>query len=276
LLGLAVLASLGACRKSTPIAADSSVPARVVSLSPSTTEAVVAIGARASLVGRSRYCDYPPDIKALPEVGGYVDPNLEAILALHPTLVVGARGPAGTRITDDLATHGVETYFPATESFDAIDAMITGLGARLDRAKEARDLVASMHAREDEIERRYASARRPRVLLVFGVSPVVVAGPKTFADEMLARAHTENAMASGTGYPTLGMEHVLALDPDAIIDAAWGERGKEALRADAPGWGKLRAIREGRVVHLTDESVLRPGPRVGDGLEALARAVHGF
>lgn len=277
LLCLAVLAAAAAaCRRSPTGTAAPASSARVVSLSPSTTEALAAIGARDALVGRSRYCDFPPDVKALPEVGGYVDPNLEAILALRPTLVVGARGPSGTRTTDDLAAHGIATYFPPTESFEAIDAMIAGLGARLDRAKQAEAVVVSMHAREEELERRYASATRPRVLLVFGVTPAVVAGPKTFADEMLSRAHAENAVTAGSGYPTFGMEHVLALDPDVVVDAAWGERGQDALRPDAPGWGKLRAIREGRVVHLTDESVLRPGPRVPDGLAALARAIHGF
>lgn len=274
LLGLVAGVVAAACR-SPSRATSEPKSARVVSLSPSTTEAVAALGARASLVARSRYCDYPPDVKALPEVGGYVDPNLEAILALHPTLVVGARGPAGARITDDLAAHGVETFFPETESFEAIDAMITGLGARLDRTKEAADVIASMHAREAEIERRYATAKKVRVLFVFGVSPIVVAGPKSFPHEMLERAHAEDAVTEGAGYPTIGMERVLALDPDVVVDAAWGERGRDALRADAPGWGKLRAVREGRVAHLDDESVLRPGPRVPDGLEALARAVHG-
>ena len=274
-VALLFVAALAACHKE-PIKPAPEGAARVVSLSPSTTEAIAAIGAKDALVGRSRYCDFPPEVKALPEVGGYVDPNLEAILALRPALVVGARGPSGTRVTDDLGARGVATYFPATESFAEIDAMIAGLGGRLGREKEATALVSSMHAREDAIEARYAGRPKPRVLLVFGVSPVVAAGPKTFADEMLSRAHATNAVADGTGYPTMGMEKVLALDPDFVVDAAWGEHGKEALRPDAPGWGKLRAVQGGKVAHLDDESVLRPGPRVVEGVDALARAIHGF
>ncbi|MGH7280002.1 MAG: helical backbone metal receptor, partial [Polyangiaceae bacterium] len=91
---------------------------RVVSLSPSTTETMFAIHAGDELVGRSRYCDYPPEARALPEVGGYTDPNFEAILALHPDLVIGARGPLGPPLEERLKSHGASTYFPETETLD--------------------------------------------------------------------------------------------------------------------------------------------------------------
>src|SRR5580658_10794683 len=99
---------------------------RVVSLSPSTTEALAAIGARDELVGRSRYCDWPPDVASVPAVGGFVDPNFEAIVALKPDLVTGARGPAGRQVSDRLEALGIATYFPETESLASIDAMIVG------------------------------------------------------------------------------------------------------------------------------------------------------
>jgi len=269
------LAALAACKKSAPIAADKRAP-RIVSLSPSTTEAVCAVGARDRLVGRSRYCDYPQDVKSLPEVGGYVDPNLEAILALRPDLVVGARGPSGSTITDALGARGVATYFPQTESLAEIDAMIAGIGERTDHAKDASGLVASMHADLDALAKTLAGKPMPRVLFVFGISPIVCAGPSTFADEMIQRAHAKNAITEGTGYPTIGMERVLAIDPDVIVEAAFGEQGQQAIAKAASGWGHLRAVREDRVTHLTDETVLRPGPRVVRGIEALARAIHRY
>jgi iron complex transport system substrate-binding protein len=248
---------------------------RVVSLSPSTTEAVYAIGAGALLVGRSRYCDYPPEALALPQVGGYVDPNLEAILALEPTLVTGARGPAGAGTVNAIAARGVATYFPETESFAQIDAMILGLGARTAHEEGARALVDQVHTRVAQVERAVAGKARVRALLVFGLEPIVVAGPRSFADEMLAHAGAENAVREGSGYPTLGLETVLALDPDVVLNGAIEEsHGKERIAKDTPGWQKLRAVREGRVVPLEDESVLRPGPRIGEGLARLARAVH--
>lgn len=114
-----------------------------------------------------------------------------------------------------------------------------------------------------------------RVLLVFGLEPLVVAGPGSFPDEMLRKVGATNAVEAGGAYPALGIERVLALDPDVVIDAAMGEaRSAERMGKDAPGWGRVRAIREGRLVAVSDESVLRPGPRIADGLERLARAVH--
>jgi iron complex transport system substrate-binding protein len=264
-----VLALLG-CTK-----ARASRGTRIVSLSPSTTEAIYAIGAGPLLVGRSRYCDYPKDVLALPQVGGYVDPNLEAILALEPTLVTGARGPSGSGTVDALGARGVATFFPETESFDQIDAMILGLGTRTGHDADARALVDKVHARVGEVARAVDGKARPRVLLVFGLEPIVVAGPRSFPDEMLARAGAANAVTEGRGYPSLGMETVLVLDPDVVLNAAMEEaNGKERIGKDTPGWQKLRAVREGRVVALEDEAVLRPGPRVGDGLARIARAVH--
>lgn len=234
-----------------------------------------AIGAGAQLVGRSRYCDYPPAALALPQVGGYVDPNLEAILALTPDLVVGARGPTGEAIRGQLQEHGADSFFPETESLAQIDAMIRELGARTGHAEEAAHVIAELDAHEDAITRAASADAKTRVLLVFGLEPIVVAGPHGFPDEMLARAGAANVVTEGSAYPVLGIERVIALDPDLVLNAAVAEaHGAERITKDAPGWREVRAVKEGHVVALTDESVLRPGPRVADGLRVIAHAIH--
>lgn len=248
---------------------------RIVSLSPSTTETLAAIGARAELVGRSRYCDYPPDVVSLPAVGGFVDPNFEAIVALRPDLVTGARGPSGPQISERLGALGIATYFPDTESLANIDAMILGLGERTAHDAEARALVVTLHAREAEIQERVVAAPHPRTLLVFGLGPIVVAGPASFADEMLRGAGASNVVTEGAAYPTFGMERVLALAPEIVVDATMQEsRGVERITTDAPGWRELSAVKAGHVTALRDEAVLRPGPRVAEGMASLARAIH--
>src|SRR5258707_15896998 len=104
---IALALTFASCaRKSMPVA---SIP-RIVSLSPNTTETLFAIGAGDRLVGRSRFCDYPPEVRSIPSVGGYVDPSLEAILALAPHLVVGARGPAGPALAEKLGAIGIATF----------------------------------------------------------------------------------------------------------------------------------------------------------------------
>ena len=275
---LASLWMLTACAcHETPRGDSASAPIahRVVSLSPSTTEALAAIGARSTLVGRSRYCDYPPDVASLPSVGGYVDPNYEAILALSPDLVIGARGPAGPDLSSKLTARGVPTYFPVTESFDGIDAMLRGLGSRTGHLSEAEALVVRLHADESDVNHAVATSPPLRVLLLFGITPIVAAGPGGFPDEMLRRAGGTNVVTEGGAYPTLGLEHVVALDPDVILDSAWGEgEAKDRLGPTSPGWKELSAVKAGRVIALRDESVLRPGPRVAEGLRLLARAIH--
>jgi iron complex transport system substrate-binding protein len=250
-------------------------PARVVSLSPSTTEAIAALGALPVLVGRSRYCDYPPEVVALPEVGGYVDPNLEAIVALRPELVVGARGPAGRRIDDTLRARGVDTYFPPTESIADVFAMVSGLAEKLGRTSDGERVVARVQAHLAAIDAAVKSLEHPRVLLLFGIQPIVAAGPKGFGDEILRRAGGMNAVAQGDAYPQLDIEAVAGLDPDVIVDAAVAEEhGAQRISKSAGGWSRIRAVREDKVIALADEVVLRPGPRVDEGVATLARALH--
>jgi iron complex transport system substrate-binding protein len=272
LLGLVFLL---ACRRPPVAQRDAGADQRIVSLSPSTTEALFVIGAGPRVVGRSRYCDWPPEVAKLPQVGGYVDPSFEAILALRPDLVTGARGPAGAAMSERLEARGIATYLPKTESFAEIDAMILGLGERTGHVTEAKAKVAALDAQVTAVEKAVGSRPRPRVLFVFGLEPVSVAGPGSFADEMIRRAGGTNAVTEGGGYPTLGIERILTIDPDVVVNAAMAEaHGNERIRKDTPGWSKVRAVVSGRVVPVTDESVLRPGPRIGDGLTTLARAIH--
>ncbi len=247
---------------------------RVVSISPSTSEALFAIGAGDQVVGRSKFCNYPPEILARPQVGGFIDPNLEAILGLTPDLVTGARSPAGPGLVDKLGARGISTFFPETESFSQIDEMIRGLGTRTAHEREANALLDRLHGQIAGIERAVAGKPRVRVLLIFGLQPIVAAGPATFANEMLSHAGATNVIREGNAYPTLGIERVLALDPDIVINAAMAEAHSEEQISQSAGWRELRAVREGHLSALKDESVLRPGPRVGDGLALIARIVH--
>lgn len=270
-LGLLVGAGAVACSRRTPAVG---VASRVVSLSPSTTEAMFAIGAGTKLVGRSRFCDFPPEVASLPQVGGYVDPSFEAIFALRPDLVVGARGPLGPSIAQRIEARGVATYFAETESVAQIGEMIVGIGERVG-ATTARAVVDGIRARLARVARAVAGKATPRVLFVVGLEPIVACGPGTFADELLRLAGAVNAVRDGTGWPTLGMEHVIALDPDLVLNAAIAEgHGAQRIGTSTAGWSSMRAVKSGAVVAIADETVLRPGPRVPDALERLTLAIH--
>jgi len=250
---------------------------RVVSISPSMTEAVFAIGAGSLLVGRSRFCDYPPEAAALPAVGGFADPSLEAIVALRPTLVVSARGPAGAALGQALEAQRISVYAPETESIAQIEEALLELGRRLHHEEGARAAVASIEASRRQVAALVSGRPRVRAAFLFDVAPIFAAGPGSFADELLREAGGENVVTVGGAYPTLDLERLLALDPEVILDGSADDHAPSPVirKADDPGWRRLRALREGRVRPLSASAVLRPGPRVGQGLLAVARALHG-
>ncbi|MFO0761353.1 MAG: helical backbone metal receptor [Byssovorax sp.] len=275
-LGALALGAASGCGRRAPSASG----ARVVSISPSTTEAVFAIGAGAMVVGRSRYCDYPPEVERLPAVGGFADPNVEAIVALAPSLVIGAHGPAGPALDQALSAHHIATFFPETESIAQIEHMLRDLGEKLGHQAGAAAAVAAIEQARSQVRAAVAGKPRARAVFLFDTSPIVGAGPGSFPDELIAEAAGENLIREGGAYPTLSIERLLALDPDVILDgASTGHDGGDAARIaalrTAPGFRDLRAVREGRIRPLTSNLVLRPGPRIGQGLIALARALHG-
>lgn len=275
-LAPAALALLGGCSRGHAPRVASGEAHRIVSVSPATTEALFAVGAGDRVVGRSRFCDWPPEAAKLPTVGGVIDADFEAILQLEPDLVIGNPGPASTRLAEKLTPFGVATWFPGIESLAAIDAMIAGVGERTGHAAQARQVASTFDERTAAVERSVASEPAPRVLMVLDVDPVVATGPKDFIDEMLRGAGAANVLATGGPWQTLDFEQIAALDPDVILDASplTGGSGASRIRPDAPGWTHVRAAREGHVVPVDDPRVLRPGPRAADGLASLARALH--
>jgi iron complex transport system substrate-binding protein len=272
----AVALAASNCHRASRRASDHDAPQRVVSLSPSTTEILFAVGVGKLVVGRSRFCDYPPEAAVIPVVGGFVDANLEEIVRLSPDLVVGARGPAGAALVEKLESLGIATLFPPAQSIAQIESAISEIATRVGAAERGTAVVASMRVRKKAIAAALAAEPRVRTLLVFGVTPVVVAGPESFPSEMLELAQGVNVVRGGGAYPAINAETLIELDPDVVINAAVagaaGEAG--AIDRDAPGWRELRAVREGHVAPLTDEAALRPGPRTADGIAAIARILH--
>jgi len=234
------------------------------------------LGSGARLVGRSRYCDFPPEVKGVRPVGGFVDPSLEAILGVKPDWVVGVQGPGLKDFAERLDARGIGTFFPPTQSFAEIGAMLVGLARLLGDEARGVAVKAAIDAERAAVERALAGLPRPRALLVFGLRPVVVAGGGSFPDEMLRLAGAENAITGEKQrFPTLGIERVLALDPDVVLDATGGAmREGISISPDLPGWSEARAVREGRLIVVSDDRILRPGPRVGQGLALLARSLH--
>jgi iron complex transport system substrate-binding protein len=243
---------------------------RVVSLAPSVTEILFALGAGQQVVGVTRYDDYPEAVRKLPKVGGFIDPDPEAVVALTPDLVVAVRTSGGRARIDTLARLGLSVLVVPAETTDDLWVAIRALGDVTGRAEAAASLTSRLKAELAAIRKRYREARPLRVLVVIGHRPLVAAGPGTYLDGLLGHLAAENVVTAGGAYPQLDLEATLALDPDAVIDVAM-------VRGDPGFWkrfGALRAVREGRVIAVEGESLLRPGPRLTAGLRDLGRSLR--
>lgn len=240
------------------------------------TETVFALGAGESLVGRTSFCDYPPEARAVPVIGGFTDISVEAIVALAPTLVVGERRPGGRDLASDLGAKGIECFFPPMYSLAQIEEMVRALGDRLGRVERARTIVHQIDRRIAAVKARVEREPSPKVLLLFDFRPLVGAGPDAFPNELLALAGAKNVVTTGGEYPRLSPEGVLALDPDVVIDGSAGAYtdSPETLLRSVPGLDALRALKTGHVARLVTNTALRPGPRIGEGVEELAGIIH--
>lgn len=240
------------------------------------TETAFAIGAGAKLVGRTTFCDYPEEAKKLPTIGGFIDANIEAILALEPTLVIGERRPGGRDLDQGLRDRGVETFFPPMFGVAQIRDMILQLGGKLEADAAAKEVVRRLDERLDRVRADVRDRPRPKVLFLFDFNPLVAAGPDAFPNELLGIAGATNAVTTGGEYPQLSPEGVLALDPDVVIDGSAGvyPEPPAVLLAAAPGLAALRVIASGRVHRLPTNAAVRPGPRIGDGVAEIAELVH--
>lgn len=250
-------------------------PARIVSLAPSLTETVFAVGAEAQLVGVSESCDYPPAARQKPRIGGIYTPSLEAILALRPDLVLATSEGNRLEHVRELEGLGLAVYVVRPVDFASTLESITRVGAMLGRDEAAARLVGTMRHRAEAVARAVAGGPRPRVLYVVWGSPLIVPGRNTLITDLIARAGGASVTAAERApYPRLSLEAAAERRPERVILARHGTVSvAEQLRA----WESLsvlHAVREGRVEAVDGDLVHRPGPRIVDGLVALARLLH--
>ena len=240
---------------------------RVVTLAPSLTEMVRAVEAGSTLVGVSRFDD-DPSVAKLPRVGGFVDPSVEAVVALKPDLVLVQPGPGNKRPVEKMAELGVPVLLLPLHTVTDTLAALREVGRALGRDKEAEALVSRIEATRSRIREKAKTLKAPRVLFVYGFEPLVVAGPGSFADELLRDAGAVNvASDGGSAYPVYSVERAVRAKPDIIVDAADVDVGKEKIHA-------LPYLSSARWVEVPSLALLQPGPSLGRGLEELFGLLH--
>ncbi len=283
------LVMLSACGGSGPVEVEDSTgamlvfeepPQRIVSLAPSTTEILFAIGAGDQVVGREDLANYPEEALALPSIGNtFAGLNIEAILALEPDLVVVAELTSPEQIQSlrdvGLIVFVVPNPTDLPEMYDSLRlvAKVTGHG------EETETLIESLEARVTAVMDRVAQADStlPVFYQLDSTDPSApwTAGPGTFIDSLITMAGGRNVAGSLEGaWVQISSEELISQNPEVILlgDALWGTTPE--MVAERPGWDAIDAVENGRIYPFNDDLASRPGPRLVDGLEEMASLIH--
>jgi len=249
-------------------------PQRVVSLAPSTTETIFALGFGDRLVGVTTSCDYPADARKIPKIGGFMSPSLETIAAKRPGLVIGvssATDPAKARAMERL---GLKVTLISLASVNDILSSIKSIARLLGSPEAGEKLVGKITLQMDQVKERVALAPRRSALFLVGLRPLIAVGGKNFIDELITLAGGKN-IAGDAAQPWLNLpdEYVVAKAPQVIIEAGMGSERDQFSQH----WADLKsipAVQHRRVYRYPSDKILRPGPRIGEGLEEIARLLH--
>jgi iron complex transport system substrate-binding protein len=247
---------------------------RVVSLAPNLTEIVFAVGGGNRLVGRTSYCDYPAEAKAIPEVGDTLHPSLERIIALKPQVVLVSTASQLEVFTQQLNGQNIAVFVTDPHDLEGVFRSIGQIGEIVGEKDGANLLVQKLQERMNAVVQ--AVKYKPLVKVFYQASgePLYTAGHDSFVTDLIRRAGGASVTADVPGaWPKFSNESALAARPEAIILPTGGSMGAananvaEALR-------KSPAVLQGRVYKINDDHLARPGPRLVDGLEEMARALH--
>jgi iron complex transport system substrate-binding protein len=251
-------------------------PVRVVSLAPSVTEVVFALGQNQRLKGVTQFSNYPSEAIGLPRVGSYVHLDVEKIVSLKPDLCLAIKDGNPIDTIRRLEKLNIPVYAVDPKNLGAVMEMISDIGDLLDAAPQAEMIVTNMKERIEKIKIMVSRTReRPKVFFQIGVAPIVSVGTETFLHELITLSGGYNLTQGDIAYPRLTIEQVLAMAPDVIIITSM-TRGQsfEAVKSQWKQWKSIPAIKNNRIYLVDSDIVDRPTPRLVDGLELLVHYIN--
>ena len=247
---------------------------RIVSLAPNLTEIVYAVGAGDRLVGNTTYCDYPEQAKQVAKVGDTMNPSIERIIALKPQIVLVSTASQLEAFTNQLSAQQIAVFVTNPQSLDDVFRSIQTLGDLFNEHERAAGVVADLRKRADVIEAATKTAKPLKVFYQVSAEPLYTIGRDAFLTDLVRRAGGTSVTTDVPGaFPRYSDEAALASKPDAIILATGGSMG-EANSAVVSALKNSPAVLNGRVYKINGDLLSRPGPRLVDGLEEMARALH--
>lgn len=250
-------------------------PRRIVSLVPSVTEVLYAIGAQDTLVGVTDFCDYPPEARRKPHVGDMLSPNLETLVTLKPDLVVATRSGNTEETFDQLKRIGIPVYLVDPATVSDVLQLVSDLGELTGHRDGAAAVDKDIKRRIGAVRDRVAGRTLPRVLYVLWPEPLIVPGKGALISELIAIAGGASVTADqGPGYPRMSLEAAVGRAPEVIILASHGSKGGPTVRQQWERLKSMPAIKSGRLYTADGDLMHRYGPRFLVGLESLARLIH--
>ncbi|KTB48590.1 ABC transporter substrate-binding protein [Dehalogenimonas alkenigignens] len=256
-----------------------SAPQRIVSLAPSNTEIVYALGLGDKLVGNTTYCDYPEAAKSVAKVGGYSTAEVEKIVALKPDLILAANIHAA-KVVPQLISLNLPVFVVDPRSLQDVLDSITLVGKVTNVQAKAANVVKTMNDRINAVKAKTATlpdAERVRTLMLIWHDPPMTVGPNTFMFELIQLAGgTSVSKGMADGFPTMGLESIISADPQVVITTGMGGAENLTLQyiKNEPRLKDIPARKDGRVYEVNQDWTNRMGPRVVDGLEAMAKLIH--
>ncbi len=249
---------------------------RVVSLAPSITEIIFALGKEDLLKGVSRFSDFPAAAKKLPRVGSYVHLDLERIVALKPDLCIGIKDGNPIAVVRKLEHLGIPVYAVDPRDLNAVLETIIQLGRLLGADQKAKAIVSDMRARIERVKSLVAtSPHKPGVFFQIGVSPIVSAGTETYIHELIVMSGGKNLAKGPVPYPRYSREQVLVLSPDVLMITSMARGASfERVKKQWSKWPSMPAVQNNRILLMDSNLCDRPTPRLIEGLEHVAEAIH--
>ena len=250
-------------------------PKRIVSLAPSITESLFAIGLDDEIVGVTDFCNYPPAALTKPKVA-YSQPNLESLVALEPQLVLAPPSFLRADLLTKLEQLKIPTFVLESKTVEDIFGHIQLLGRMVGRASEANAFAADLRKQVMALTKKVEDRPRPTLLYVLNSEPLITVGPGSFIHHLIELAGGRNAAERANApYPRLTMEEVLTQNPDILLFPIGEYEGIPQAEQDRwKRWESLRAVQDGKLFQVQADLLNRPGPRVLDGLRHLIALLH--
>ncbi len=250
-------------------------PKRIVSLAPSITEILFAIGLDEEIVGVTDFCNFPPGALNKPKVA-YSQPNLEVLIGLEPQLVLAPPSFLRADILAKLEQLKIPTFVLESQTVEGIFSHIQLLGRMVGRPQEANEQATLLRKQVSDLTQKLEGRPRPTMLYVLNSEPLITVGPGSFIHSLIELAGGRNAAERADApYPRLTMEEVLMQNPEILVFPVGEFEGIPQAEQDQwKRWDSLRAVQDGKFFQIKSDILNRPGPRVIDGLKGLVKILH--